>query len=80
MLRLRSGAVADPGVGPVAVAVDVGADLAAGLVDGLPCGAPGAAALELAEPGLDERLGLRIPVAATAVSDPPGGQVPAEVP
>jgi hypothetical protein len=39
------------------------------LFDGLPLGAPGAALLELAEPGLDERLGLGVAVAAASVGD-----------
>ena len=46
---------AEAGMRPLVVAGDVGADLGSGLVDGFPLGAPGAAFLELAEPGLDER-------------------------
>ncbi len=44
------------------VGVDVVGDLFPCLVEGFPLGAPGAALLELAEPGLDERLALRIPM------------------
>ncbi len=50
--------VAEAGVGPVVVAVDVLPDLPSRLLDRLPLRAPGAAFLELAEPGLDECLGL----------------------
>ena len=62
------------------VGVDVGGDLEAGLVDGLPLGAPGATFLELPEPGLDERLGLRVAVAPASVGDASRGEVAAEVP
>jgi hypothetical protein len=70
---LGRGAVADPGVGPLVIGRDVVGDLLPRLFDGLPFGAPGAALLELAEPGLNERLGLRVAVAAAAVGDPAGG-------
>ena len=53
------------------VGIDVVGDVAAGLVEALPLGSPGAALLELPEPGLDERLGLGVAVAATAVGDAP---------
>jgi len=59
----------------VVVGVDVVGDLLSCLGDGLPLAAPGAAALELAEPGVDERLGLGVAVAAAAMRDAPGGQV-----
>src|SRR5215207_769159 len=48
---------------------DVGADHLPCLVEGLELVPPDAALLELAEPGLDERLALRIAVAAAAVRD-----------
>lgn len=54
-------------VRPVVVAVDVGADLVPGLLEGLELLAPDAAELELSEPGLDERLGLGVAVAAAPV-------------
>jgi hypothetical protein len=76
---LAWGAVAEPGVGSVVVVLDVLADLGPCVLDGLPLGAPGAALLELSEPGLDERLGLGVAVAAAAVGDTTGGQVTAEV-
>jgi len=66
---LSWGAVGQPGVGPVVGVPDVGADLGAGVFDGLPFRAPGAAHLELAEPGLDERLGFGIARATTSVGD-----------
>jgi hypothetical protein len=53
---LGGGAVAEPGVGSVVLGVDVCGDLSPWLVEGFPFSAPGAALLELAEPGLDERL------------------------
>ena len=62
------------------VVLDVVGDLLPCVVDGFPFGAPGAAFLELAEPGLDERLGLGVAVAAAAVGDAAGGEVSAEVP
>jgi len=77
---LGRSAVTEAGVRPVVIALDVLPDLPSGLVDGLPLRAPGAALLELAEPGLDDRLGLRIAVAAAAVGDAAGGRVPAEIP
>ena len=77
---LGRGAVAEAGVRPLVVAVDVVPDLPSCLLDGLPLRAPGAALLELAEPGLDERLGLRVAVAAAAVGDAAGGQMLPEVP
>ncbi len=61
------------------VGVDVVGDFLSGLVEGFPFGAPGAALFELAEPGLDERLGLGVAVAAAAVGDATGRQVLAEV-
>lgn len=73
------GAVGRPGVGPVAVGVDVGGDLGAGGLDGLPAGEPGAALRELPEPGPDERLGLEVAGAAAAAGDAAGRQVLAEV-
>jgi hypothetical protein len=66
---LARGAVGQPAVGSVVVAVDVGADRGAGLVEGLELLAPDAALLELSEPGLDEGLALGIAVAAPAVDD-----------
>ena len=54
-------------MGPVVVAVDVGADDGAGLVDRFELFAPDAALFELAEPRVDERLGLGVAVAAAAV-------------
>lgn len=51
---LGGGSVAEPGVGSVVV-VDVG-DLGACVFDGLPFDAPGAALLELPEPGVDDCL------------------------
>lgn len=61
------------------VVVDVGLDLLPCLVDGFTFGAPGAALLELTEPGLNERLGLGVAVAAATVRDAAGGEVLAEV-
>src|SRR3546814_11908124 len=55
-------------------------DLRSRCFDGLPLGSPGAALLELAEPGLDEGLGLGVAVGASTVGDAPGGEVLAEVP
>src|SRR3546814_1965157 len=55
-------------------------DLRSRCFDGLPLGSPGAALLELAEPGLDEGLGLGVAVAAPTVGDASGGEVLAEVP
>ena len=49
---------------------DVGAVRLAGLFECLEFLAPDAALLELAEPGLDERLALGIAVAAAAMRDP----------
>jgi hypothetical protein len=60
-------------VRPVVVAGHVGADHLPGLVEGLELVPPDAALLELAEPGLDERLALGVAVAATAVSSPDYG-------
>src|SRR5436190_15219320 len=54
--------------------VDVGGDHLPGLVEGLELVAPDAAFLELAEPGLDERLALGVAVAAAAVRDPQAGE------
>ena len=68
-------AVGQPRVQPVVVAVDVGADLPARLVEGLELLTPYAALLELAEPGLDERLGFGVAVAAAAVRDAVLGQL-----
>jgi hypothetical protein len=51
----------------VVVVGDVGGDVLSGLVDGFPFGSPGDPFLELAEPGLDERLGFEVAVAATAM-------------
>ena len=67
-------------MGPVVVGLDVSVDLLSGLVDGLPLGSPRASFLELTEPGLDERLGLGVAVAATPMGDPTSRQVLAEVP
>lgn len=67
---LARGAVGQPAVGTVVVAVDVGADRSSGLVDGLELLARDAALLELAEPGLDEALAPGIAVAAATVDDP----------
>ncbi len=50
--------------------VDVLPDFLAGLLDGLLLRPPGAALLELAEPGLDERLGLGVAPGARARSWP----------
>jgi hypothetical protein len=61
------------------VAVDVVVDLLSRLVQRLPLRSPGQAFLELAEPGLDEGLGLWIAVATPAVGDPAGRQMAAEV-
>jgi hypothetical protein len=66
---LRRGLVVQAAVRPPVVGGDVGADRLSGLVDGLELLAPDAALLELAEPGLDERLGLGVAVAAAAVRD-----------
>ncbi len=63
------GAVADLGVGTAVILVDVGGDVLAGVLDGSAFRAPGAALLELPEPGLDERLALGI-AAATSASHP----------
>jgi hypothetical protein len=54
------------------VELGVVADLPSCLLDRLLFGAPGAALLELAEPGLDERLGLWVAVAAAAIGDAAG--------
>lgn len=62
------------------VAVDVVADLLSGPVEGFPLGSPCASLLELPEPGLDERLGLGIAVAATPMGHPTRREVLAEVP
>ncbi len=51
------------------VVVDVSADHLPGLVEGFELVQPDAALLELAEPGLDERLALGIAVAAAALPD-----------
>ena len=67
-------------MGAVVIAVDVGGDLGSGLFDGLPLGPPGAALLELPEPGLDECLGFGVAVAATPMGHTTGREVPAEVP
>jgi hypothetical protein len=61
-------------VGPVVVVLDVGADHLPGLLEGLELVAPDAALLQVAEPALDERLALRVTVAATAVSDTAPGE------
>jgi hypothetical protein len=66
---LARGAVGQPAVRSVVVAVDVGADRGAGFVEGLELLAPDAALLELGESGLDEGLALGIAVAAAAVGD-----------
>jgi hypothetical protein len=75
---LARGAVGQPAVGSVVVAVDVGADLLARLVESLELFAPDAALLELAKPGLDEGLALGVGVAAPAVSDPELAEAGAE--
>jgi len=56
-------------VGPVVVVVDVGGDHLPGLVERFELVAPDAALLEVAKPGLDERLALGVAVAAAAVAD-----------
>jgi hypothetical protein len=61
-------------VRPLVVVDHVGADHLPGFVEGLELVTPGAALLELAEPGLDERLALGIAVAAATVRDPERGQ------
>jgi hypothetical protein len=66
-------------VGSAVILVDVRGDLGSRLVEGFPFGTPGAALLELAEPGLDERLGLGIAVAAAPVRNATRGHVLAEV-
>src|SRR5829696_6256933 len=53
---------------------DVGADRLPGLLERLELLAPDAAFLELAEPGLDERLALGIAVAAAPMRDPEAAQ------
>ena len=65
-------------MGPTVVAIDVGPDRGAGLLERLELLAPDAALLELAEPGFDERLGLGVAVAAAAMGNAPGREVPAE--
>jgi hypothetical protein len=67
-------AVVQPAVRPVVVVGDVVADRLACLVERLELVAPDAAFLELAEPGLDERLALWVAVAAAPVRDPQAGQ------
>ena len=64
----------------VVVAVDVGGDLLSGLVEGLELGAPDEPLLELAEPGLDERLAFGVAVAAAAVGDAELAEAGAEGP
>ena len=56
------------------VGLDVGADHLPCLVEGLELVQPDAAFFELAEPALDERLGLRVAVATAAVRDPEPGE------
>ena len=56
------GAVAEAGVGTVVLGLDVAGDVLSRVFDGFPLGAPGAAFLELAEPGLDESLRFRVAV------------------
>jgi hypothetical protein len=75
---LARGAVGQPAVRSVVVAVDVGAVRGAGFVEGLELLAPDAALLELGEPGLDEGLALGVAVAAAAVGDPQFAQAGAE--
>lgn len=62
----------------MAVGADVVGDVAAGVVDRFPFGSPGAALLELAEPGLDERLRFGISVATARMRHASGGEVFAE--
>ncbi len=57
-------------MGPVVVAVDVAADASAGVVQGLVFVQPHLPFFEFPEPGLDERLGFGVAVAAAAVADP----------
>src|SRR3954469_24951492 len=54
---------------PVVVVDDVAPDHLPGFVEGLELVAPDLPFLELAEPGLDERLALGVAVAATAMGD-----------
>ena len=63
------GAVGQPAVGSVVVAVEVAADRGLGLVEGLELLAPDVALLELAEAGLDEGLAFGVAVATAAVGD-----------
>ena len=60
------------------VGVDVFGDVGSCLVDGFPFGSPRDSFLELAEPGLDERLGFGVAVTAASVRDPAGGQMPTD--
>jgi hypothetical protein len=64
---LAGRSVVEPAVRPFVVVVDVGGDHLPGLVEGLELLAPDAAFLQVAEPALDERLALRVAVAAAAM-------------
>ncbi len=65
-------------MGPVVVGLDVGGDRPPRFVEGLELRAPDEALLQLREPGLDERLRLRVAIAAAAVGDTQVIQVGAE--
>jgi hypothetical protein len=62
--------VGEAAVGAAVVGVDVGADGGAGFVERLELLPPDPAQLELGKLGLDERLALRVAVAAALVRDP----------
>lgn len=73
------GLLAQPRVRSGVVAGDVVGDLPSRVVDGFPFDAPSAALLELAEPGLDEDLRLRITITTATVGDTAIGQITTDI-